>query len=45
MSIAPRPATEADVPHLARLYIMATAGLMDAAYADLVADTPLEKLS
>jgi ribosomal protein S18 acetylase RimI-like enzyme len=43
MSIAPRPATEADVPHLARFFIMATAGLMDAVYADLVADTPLEK--
>ena len=44
MSKAPRPATEADVPHLARLYIMATAGLMDAVYANLVADAPLEKL-
>jgi ribosomal protein S18 acetylase RimI-like enzyme len=44
MSTAPRPATEADVPHLARLYNMATAGLMDAVYADLVADAPLEKL-
>jgi len=36
---------EADVPHLARLYIMATAGLMDAVYSDLVTPvTPLEKL-
>jgi ribosomal protein S18 acetylase RimI-like enzyme len=43
MSIA-RPATEADVPHLARLYIMATTGMMDAVYVDLVADAPLEKL-
>jgi ribosomal protein S18 acetylase RimI-like enzyme len=44
MNLAPRPATQADVPHLARLYIMATAGLMDAVYADLMADAPLEKL-
>src|SRR5882757_4673068 len=43
MSMAPRPATEADVPHLARFVIMAAAGLMDAVYADLTADTPLEK--
>lgn len=44
MNIAPRLATEADVPYLARLYRMATSGLMDATYADLVADAPLEKL-
>ena len=44
MNVAPRPATQADVPHLARLYIMATAGLMDAVYADVAADAPLEKL-
>jgi hypothetical protein len=44
MSIALRPAVEADVPDLARLYIMATAGLMDAVYADLTTDAPLEKL-
>lgn len=44
MNIALRHATQADVPHLARLYMMATAGLMDAVYADVTADTPLERL-
>jgi ribosomal protein S18 acetylase RimI-like enzyme len=44
MHVAQRPATQGDVPHLARLYIMATGGLMDAVYADLVANVPLEKI-
>jgi len=44
MTTSPQPAKKADVPHLVRLYIMATGGLMDAVYADLVADTPLETL-
>ena len=44
MSIALRPATEADVPHLVRFYTMATYGLMDAVYADLAAEAPLNKL-
>jgi ribosomal protein S18 acetylase RimI-like enzyme len=44
MNIASRPATEADVPHLARLYIAAFAGLMEAAYADSLAELPLEKI-
>lgn len=41
----PQPATEDDIPHLVRLYIMAMGGLMDRVYADLVAaDTPLDTL-
>lgn len=44
MNIASRPATEADVPHLARLCIAAFAGLMDAAYAGSLAELPLEKI-
>jgi ribosomal protein S18 acetylase RimI-like enzyme len=41
MSVALRPATEADVPDLVRLFIMATDGLIEAAY-HLVHDVPLE---
>jgi ribosomal protein S18 acetylase RimI-like enzyme len=44
MNIALRTATEADVPHLSRLYIMATGGLMNAAYADRTVEVPLEEI-
>jgi ribosomal protein S18 acetylase RimI-like enzyme len=38
-----RPAKEADVPDLVRLYILATYGLMDATYHNLVPGVPLER--
>lgn len=45
MAITLRPATEADVADLARLYILATAGLVDAAYDGLEPGVPLETLT
>ncbi len=39
-----RRATEADVPDLARLLIMAAHGIIDALYRDLVPGVPTEKL-
>jgi ribosomal protein S18 acetylase RimI-like enzyme len=39
-----RRATEADVPDLARMFIMAADGIVDALYHDLVPGVPTEKL-
>jgi len=44
MDAALRRATEADIPDLARLFIMAADGIVDAVYHDLVPGLALEKI-
>ena len=44
MDAALRRATEADIPDLARLFIMAADGIVDALYHGLVPNVPTEKL-
>src|ERR1700752_4108271 len=44
MDVTLRRATEADVPDLARLLIVAAHGIIDALYHDLVPGVPTEKL-
>jgi len=44
MDVVLRPANEADIPDLAHLFIMASDGIVDAMYHDLVPGVPTEKL-
>jgi hypothetical protein len=44
MNLTLRRATESDVPDLVRLFIMATDGIVDVLYHDLVPGVPTEEL-
>jgi ribosomal protein S18 acetylase RimI-like enzyme len=44
MNVVLRPAEEADIPDLVRLFIMATDGIVDALYEGLAPGVPTEKL-